>query len=245
VPHGFASFGSRSLQVGGGALWRAAERLVQDARERFAGLQEVDVAQVSYARGKLEVSGARGAARALDLGEIVQLTGPLRTEETFRPPQAFPFGSYAAVVEIDPELGVVRIRKLVAVDDYGVVVNPMVVAGQGYGSIAQGLGQALYEEARYAADGTPAADSLLDYLLPTAADMPDLELLETSTPNPNNGFGTPPAVVNAVCDALDVDHIDMPLTPETVYSAMGSAASSTPIQSFGPASHSRADMNSR
>lgn len=230
VPHGYASFGSRSLQVGGGALWCAAERLMRDARQRFAALQEVDVSQVGYARGRLVVRSDRGQDIKLDLGDIVQRTGPLRAEETFRPPQSFPFGSYAAVVEVDPELGGVTIRKLVAVDDYGVVVNPMVVNGQGYGSIAQGIGQALFEEARYAGDGTPIAETLLDYLLPTAADMPPLELLETSTPNPNNGFGAkgageagcigaPPAIVNAVCDALDVDHVEMPLTPEAVWRA--------------------------
>ena len=134
------------------------------------------------------------------------------------------------MVEVDTDLGDVRILRLVAVDDYGVVVNPMVVDGQGYGSIAQGLGQALCEEAAYTPAGLPEAASLLDYLLPTAADMPPVELLETETPNPNSPFGSkgageagcigvPPAVVGAVCDALDVGHIDMPLTPETVWRA--------------------------
>jgi carbon-monoxide dehydrogenase large subunit len=201
VPHGFASFGSRSLQVGGGALWLAASRLADQAR-----------------------------THGLDVFELARQDGPLRAEEHFTPPQAFPFGCYAAVAEVDTELGVVRIRQLVAVDDYGVVVNPMVVDGQGYGSIAQGLGQALFEEAGYAPDGRPVAETLLDYLLPTAADMPPVELRETCTPNPNGPFGAkgageagcigvPPAVVNAVCDALDVDHVDLPLTPETVWRA--------------------------
>jgi carbon-monoxide dehydrogenase large subunit len=124
----------------------------------------------------------------------------------------------------------VRIRRLVAVDDYGVVVNPMLVDGQGYGSVAQGLGQVLFEEAGYRPDGTARERTLLDYLIPTAADMPPVTLLETETPNPNTPIGgkgageagcigVPPAVVNAVCDALDVDHIDMPLTPETIWRA--------------------------
>ena len=106
----------------------------------------------------------------------------------------------------------------------------MIVDGQGYGSIAQGLGQVMFEEASYTPDGLPEAGTLLDYLLPTAADMPPVELLETETPNPNVPFGSkgageagcigvPPAVVSAVCDALDIDHIDMPLTPETVWRA--------------------------
>jgi carbon-monoxide dehydrogenase large subunit len=201
VADGFASFGSRSLQVGGGALWLAAKRLVAQAQ-----------------------------ALGTDVTELARRAGPLRAEERFRPPQSFPFGTYAAVVEIDTELGGVTIRALVAVDDYGVVVNPMVVDGQGYGSIAQGLGQALYEEARYGPDGSPGAETLLDYLLPTAAEMPPVTLGETVTPNPNSPFGAkgageagcigaPPAVVNAVCDALQVDHVDMPLTPEAVWRA--------------------------
>jgi aerobic carbon-monoxide dehydrogenase large subunit len=226
VPYGYATFGSRSMQVGGSALWRAAESLVEVARQRHAAALGVSVDQVTYLGGSL-VAGDRAAF----LADLAAQTGPLRAEERFAPPQAFPFGAYAAVVEIDPELGTVHVRRIVAVDDYGVVVNPMIVDGQGHGSIAQGLGQALYEQALYGADGMPSTRTLLDYLLPTAADMPPITLLETATPNPNTPLGakgageagcigTPPAVVNAVCDALDVDHIDMPLTPEAVWSAM-------------------------
>jgi carbon-monoxide dehydrogenase large subunit len=149
-------------------------------------------------------------------------------------PQAFPFGAYAAVVEVDPDLGSVEVVRLVAVDDYGVVVNPLLVDGQGYGSVAQGLGQALFEEAVTGPDGVPAARSLLDYLLPTAADLPEPVLLETCTPNPNVPFGSkgageagcigaPPAVVNAVCDALGLRHVDLPLTPEAVWTALRAA----------------------
>jgi carbon-monoxide dehydrogenase large subunit len=119
----------------------------------------------------------------------------------------------------------------VAVDDYGVVVNPMIVDGQGYGSVTQGLGQVLTENADPAPDGMPTAVSLLDYLAPVADDLPPVQLEETETPNPNVPFGAkgageagcigvPPAVVNAVCDALDLDHVDMPLTPERVWRAL-------------------------
>jgi aerobic carbon-monoxide dehydrogenase large subunit len=229
VPYGYATFGSRSMQVGGSALWRAAKSLVELARDRFAaelGGGGAPVSYVSYADGRLTTGD-----RSTGLGELVARTGPLRAEERFAPPQAFPFGAYAAVVEVDPELGTVHVRRMVAIDDRGIVVNPTIVDGQAYGSIAQGLGQALYEEARHGADGTPQARTLLDYLLPTAADMPPVTLLDTVTPNPNTPLGakgageagcigTPPAVVNAVCDALDVDHIDMPLTPEAVWSAV-------------------------
>jgi aerobic carbon-monoxide dehydrogenase large subunit len=181
------------------------------------------VSEVSYARGLV-----RAGRQSATLGELVRQTGPLRAEDRFASPQAFPFGCHAAVLEVDTELGTVDVLRLVAVDDYGVVVNPMIVNGQGYGSVAQGFGQAMFEEARYSADGTPEAVTLLEYLLPTAADLPPVELYETETRNPNTPLGSkgageagcigiPPAVVGAVCDALDIDHIDMPLTPETVW----------------------------
>jgi carbon-monoxide dehydrogenase large subunit len=225
VPYGFGSFGSRSMQVGGGALWCAARDLAEEAITRAAAAYAVDRATVRFTDGVLDVGG-----RVVTLAELAERSGGLRAENRWPSPQAFPYGAYLAVVEVDTELGDVRVLRLVAVDDYGVVVNPLVADGQGHGSIAQGLGQALFEEELVAADGTPAATSLLDYLLPTAADMPPLELRETAVPNPNQPFGakgageagcigTPPAVVNAVCDALDVDHIDLPLTPERVWRA--------------------------
>ncbi|WP_336027148.1 xanthine dehydrogenase family protein molybdopterin-binding subunit [Geodermatophilus sp. FMUSA9-8] len=227
VPDGFGSFGSRSMQVGGGALWLAAQRLVEEARRRFAVHRGTADDAVTYAAGVLSAPGAE----PMTLAEVAAATGPLTGEESFTPPQAFPYGAYAAVVEVDPDLGVVDVQRLVAVDDHGVVVNPLLVDGQGYGSITQGLGQALTEEAVTAPDGRPAATSLLDHLLPTAADVPPVQLEETAVPNPNQPFGAkgageagcigvPPAVVNAVCDALDVDSVDMPLTPETVWRAL-------------------------
>ncbi|TDE58848.1 aldehyde oxidase [Nonomuraea mesophila] len=252
VPHGFATFGSRSMQVGGAALWRAAESLVAAARRRCAGLLGLQEDDVTYARGRMlageppgpGTGGELGAGvdagpiTGLALGELVARTGPLRADEILTPPQAFPYGAHVAVVEIDPDLGTVGVLKLVAADDYGVVVNPMIVDGQGHGSIAQGLGQALHEQAVIGADGMPYARTLLDYLLPTAADMPPVTLLETVTPNPNTPLGAkgageagcigiPPAVVNAVCDALDVEHIDMPLTPAAVWAAAAARHGST------------------
>ena len=227
VPEGHGSFGSRSMQVGGGALWRAAEALVRLARERAAELWSVDVGEVAYAAGTV-----RARATSLTLGELVARTGPLRAQDVFTPPHAFPFGCYGAVVEIDPTLGEVEVRRLVAVDDYGVVVNPQVVQGQTYGSIVQGLGQALYETGAYAADGRPPAQSLLDYLIPTAGEVPtELVLQETETPNPNQPFGAkgageagcigvPPAVLNAITDALELDDpsaLQLPATPERVW----------------------------
>jgi carbon-monoxide dehydrogenase large subunit len=226
VREGHGTFGSRSLQVGGGALWRAAEALVRLARERAATAWAVEVGSVGYRAGRV-----RAAGREATLGEIAARTGPLRTEDVFTPPQAFPFGCYGAVVEVDPSLGTVDVQRLVAVDDYGVVVNPLVVQGQTTGSIAQGLGQALYESAEYSPDGRPAARNLLDYLLPTVAEIPELVLEETETPNPNQPFGakgageagcigTPPAVLNAIADALALERaedLQLPATPDQVW----------------------------
>lgn len=233
-----ARFGSRSMQVGVGALWHAAEDLVATARRRCAAQRSTEEEAVTYRAGVLEAPDAEPMTPAERAA-----TGPLSAEHRFTPPQAPPHGAYAAVVEIDPDLGSVTVRQLVAVHDYGVVVDPRVVEGQNHGSVAQDLGQALTEEAVVTADGHPAACSLLDHLVLTAKDVPPVTLSETAVPNPNQPFGAkgagaagcigvPPALVNAVCDAvcnpvcnpvcnaLHVDHVDMPLTPEWVWRAM-------------------------
>jgi carbon-monoxide dehydrogenase large subunit len=172
--------------------------------------------------------------RAITLAELAARVGELSAEEVFAPPQAFPFGAYVAVVEVQRRTGDVTVLRLVAVDDCGVVVNPTVVRGQILGSICQGLGQALYEAARYSPDGQPLAGTLLDYSIPTAAEMPPVTRVEHVTANPNvplgtkgagesGCIGTPPAVVNAVFDALtgyDRSTLDMPLTPAAVWSCL-------------------------
>jgi carbon-monoxide dehydrogenase large subunit len=161
------------------------------------------------------------------------IDGELRADDVFAPPQAFPFGAYVAAVEIDPGTGAVRVVRLVAVDDLGVAISPALVEGQVTGSIVQGLGQALYELAPYDDDGRPLARSLLDYLVPTIAELPDeLVLARNETRNPNvplgtkgageaGCIGTPPAIVNAIADALGGgDGLDMPVTPEVVWRAL-------------------------
>ena len=159
---------------------------------------------------------------------------PLQVEEVFAPPQAFPFGSYVCVVEVSPATGAVRVVRLAAVDDCGVVVNPAIVDGQVTGSIVQGLGQALYERVRYDDDAQPLASTLLDYTVPTAAELPDVVLGRQVTPNPNvplgakgagesGCIGTPPAVLNAVRDALDgydTSGLNHPLTAEAVWACL-------------------------
>jgi aerobic carbon-monoxide dehydrogenase large subunit len=222
VPRGVGSFASRSMQTGGAALHRSARRLIDEAVARVAKQLDVPASAVEYRAGRVSCGD-----RSISLAELA----PLRAEDVFDPPQAFPFGAYVAVVEVDPSLGTVKILRLVAVDDYGVVVNPMIVDGQTAGSVTQGLGQALYEQAGYDAQGRPTALSLLDYLLPTASEIPPWTFAETVTANPNTPLGAkgageagcigvPPAVANAIADALSRDDIgDLPFTPEVVWRA--------------------------
>ncbi|WP_374023801.1 xanthine dehydrogenase family protein molybdopterin-binding subunit [Mycobacterium sp. HNNTM2301] len=221
VPQGIGSFASRSMQTGGAALHRAAGKLIDTARQRMAEVCAVPIADVEYRKGEVHAGGS-----TMSLADLAA-DGQLRADEVFAPPEAFPFGAYIAVVEVDTELGEITVRKVVAVDDYGVVVNPLIVDGQGYGSTVQGLGQAMYEQVRYDPDGRPAALSLLDYLIPTISELPPLRFAETCTPNPNTPLGakgageagcigTPAAIVNAVVDALGIDdpsRLQMPLTP--------------------------------
>jgi carbon-monoxide dehydrogenase large subunit len=231
VPEGHGSFASRSAQMGGAALQGAAGRLVEQARERAAARWKVRPEQVAWESGLLVAAGHA----AMPVAELVTVGDPLRTEHRFSSPPAFPYGCYAAVVEIDPEIGTVGVLRLVAVDDYGTVLDETVTRDQTLGSIAQGLGQSLYEDVPLDADGAAVLpQGLLDYLLPTAAEIPPLRLDETAVPNPNNPLGakgageagcigTPPAIANAVADALpDVDptRLQLPLTPETVWRAM-------------------------
>jgi carbon-monoxide dehydrogenase large subunit len=236
VPQGTGTFASRSMQTGGEALHAATEALIDLARDRFADHVGLPLAQVRYEAGAVHVDGA-----ATSLGELAARTGPLRAERVVEPPPAFPFGAYVAVVELDPDLGTVEVLHLVAVDDYGVVVDPLLVTGQTYGSAVQGLGQVLHEECSYDQNGRPVQANLLDYLLPTFSELPPLHTRETTTPNPNTALGAkgageagcigvPPAVLNAVADALDLDDpsiLQMPLTPARCHEAMRSAAAGT------------------
>ncbi|WP_432572762.1 xanthine dehydrogenase family protein molybdopterin-binding subunit [Kineococcus sp. SYSU DK005] len=239
VASGVGSFGSRSMQMGGAALHLAAGELVDLARRRAArwasdGGPEVPAGSVTWRSGGLDLPGGR----RVETAELVAATGALRADHEFRQDAAFPFGSYAAVVEVDPELGDVRVLRLVAVDDYGVVVNPVLTRGQTVGSIVQGVGQALYEDVPHGEDGVPQLHAgLFDYLLPTLSEVPPMTLEETVTPNPGNPLGAkgageagcigvPPAVVNAVADALQLEDpgtLQMPLTPERVWRAAAGA----------------------
>jgi carbon-monoxide dehydrogenase large subunit len=232
VPVGVGTFGSRSMQVGGSSLHQAAHDVLDQARERASVHLEVAEADLRYADGRFTVAGTN---RSVTLGELAG-EGSLEAEAEFGSRQAFPFGTYVAIVEIDKETGDISLDKLVAVDDCGTVINPKLVEGQVVGSIMQGIGQALYEEVVFDEYGQPLMSSLMDYSLPTVAELPELVLDHTVTPNPNvplgnkgvgeaGCIGTPPAIVNAIVDALEGrdEGIDLPVTPEKVWRVLSSS----------------------
>jgi carbon-monoxide dehydrogenase large subunit len=241
VAKGIGTFGSRATAVGGIAVYQAAETVREKARELAAHILEVDADDLVFADGKFNVKGvprkgltiqqiARQARGATNLPE--HLSTELAADATFEPSNfTFPFGAHICVVEVDSQTGRVEIKKYIAVDDCGKVINPLLVDGQVQGGIAQGLGQALYEEIVYDENGQLVTGSLMDYALPRAADLPRFKLARTETPTPVNPLGikgigeagtigSTPAMVSAVVDALapfGVTHVDMPLTPQKVW----------------------------
>ena len=241
VPRGQGTGGSRSLQLGGSALGAAADLVVDQARDLAARLLEAPASDVELADDGFQVVGVPTAT--VSWLEIAKLASDEETrlgaDHDFKAEGAtFPFGAHLAVVEVDTETGFVRPVRLVAVDDCGRIVNPLIVAGQQHGGAAQGVSQALWERFEYDEDGQPVTATFVDYTLPTAADMPDLVVTNTETPSPLNPLGakgigesatigSTPAMQNAVVDALShlgVKHVDMPCTPRRVWQAMRDAA---------------------
>jgi carbon-monoxide dehydrogenase large subunit len=245
-PLGMDTYGSRSLAVGGIALHQAAQKIVAKARALAAHKLEVAADELDYEAGTFSADGksvtvkelAFAAWAAHDLPEGME--PGLEATAVYDPPNfSWPGGAHAAVVEVDTETGDVQLVRYVAVDDVGKVVNPMIVDGQIHGGIAQGVAQALYEEAVYDDDGQLLTSSLTSYLVPSAAELPDFELDRTETPSPTNPLGvkgvgetgaiaSPAAVMNAVADALrpfGVTDIDMPASPERVWRALEEARS--------------------
>jgi carbon-monoxide dehydrogenase large subunit len=242
VPKGIGTFGSRATAVGGIAIYQAAEKVRDKARELASHLLEVDAEDLNFSEGRFSVKGvpkrgltipqiAAEASRAKNLPKNIE--PGLAAESQFEPSNfTFPFGTHICVVEVEPQSGRIGIKKYVAVDDCGKVINPLLVDGQIQGGIVQGLGQALFEEVIYDENGQLLTGSLMDYAVPRAADLPRLDLTRTETPTPVNPLGikgigeagtigSTPAIVNAVVDALapfGVTHIDMPLTPEKIWS---------------------------
>ncbi len=249
VPRGQGTMGSRSLQIGGSALYRAGEEVLAKAKTLAAHLLEASTDDIVVVPGSgLGVAGV--PASALGWSELAAAAkDPARLPAGMEPgldhaldfdqgEASFPFGAHVAVVEVDTETGRVEHVRHVAVDDCGRVLNPMLVAGQQHGGIAQGAAQALWEEAAYDEDGNPLTANLMDYAIPSAAELPSFEVSNTETPTPLNPLGakgigesgtigSAPAVQNAVVDAvshLGIRHIDMPLTARKVWEAIERAA---------------------
>jgi aerobic carbon-monoxide dehydrogenase large subunit len=247
VPRGIGTFGSRSLQTGGVAAGQAAAKVVEMARQLAAELLEADPADVVLDRvgQRFHVAGAPARAQSwTDLAREAKERGEsLMAEVDFTPPgPTFPFGAHLAVAEVDVDTGRVRLVRMVAVDDAGRLLNPLLAEGQVHGGIAQGVAQALLEEVSYDSEGNPLTSNLADYSFISAAELPSFETVHMETPTPNNELGakgigesgtigSTPAVQNAVVDAvshLGVRHIDMPTTAERVWRALSDARSSAP-----------------
>jgi carbon-monoxide dehydrogenase large subunit len=238
VLRGGGTGGSRSLQLGGVAVGEAAKSVRQMGIDLAAELLEADPIDLEVnADGRVGVVGVPASAMSwAELAEIAHERGAvLASQNDFVPPgPTFPFGAHVSVVEIDSETGKVTPLRHVAVDDAGKVVNPLLVAGQQHGGLAQGLAQALWEEFRYDEDGNPVTGNFATYAIPSAAELCSFEASSTQTPTPYNPLGakgigesatigSTPAVQNAVVDALShlgVRHLDMPATPERVWRAI-------------------------
>jgi carbon-monoxide dehydrogenase large subunit len=243
-PKGLDTYGSRSLAVGGIALAMACQKVRDKARLVAAHLLEASADDIEFAGGAFRVRGSSEAAKTIadcagavfaahNLPDGMEPT--LDSEATFDPQTfSFPHGTHLCATEVDTETGQVSIRSYVCVDDVGTVINPLIVEGQVHGGVAQGIAQALFEEAVYDSDGNLLTASMADYTLPSAADLPDIVSDRTETPATSNPLGvkgvgeagtiaSTPAVVNAIVDALrpfGVHDVPMPCTPERVWTAI-------------------------
>ncbi|HEV2091868.1 MAG TPA: molybdopterin cofactor-binding domain-containing protein [Rubrobacter sp.] len=247
VPFGRDTYGSRSLAVGGIAVYHAANKVIEKGKKIAAHMLEASEDDIEFEGGKFSVAGspdqnvsigdvAGAAYLGNDLPEGMEPT--LNETMTFDPPNfTFPFGAHICVTEVDTETGAVRIRDYIAVDDCGPVINPTIVDGQLHGGLAQGIAQALYEGVIYDEEGNLLTASMVNYMIPGAPELPNYTLDRTVTPSPSNPLGVkgvgeagtigaPPAVINSVVDALSpmgIKHIDMPASPMRVWKAIQNA----------------------
>ncbi len=241
--HGGGTGGSRSIMASGTAIALAADMVIARGRQLAGHVLEAAAADIEFDDGAFRVVGTDKAIAVLDLAGAVRDGADLPADlpqsldaalVADTPPSAFPNGCHVAEVVVDPETGVVTVARYVAVDDFGTLINPMVVEGQVHGGVAQGIGQALMEWTLYGDDGTPLSASMLDYAMPRADHMPPFVFASHPVPATSNVLGVKgcgeagttgalPAIVNAVVDALSghgVTHIDMPATPERVWRAL-------------------------
>jgi carbon-monoxide dehydrogenase large subunit len=244
TPFGLGTYGSRSTPVSGAAVAIVARKVREKARFIAAAMLETRPEDLEWEKGRWFVKGdpsvgktmaeiAMGAHGTVALPEGID--GNLDAEITYDPPNlTFPFGAYICVVDVDPGTGHVKVRRFIAVDDCGTRINPMIIEGQIHGGLTDGVGMALMEIIEFDQEGNCLGGSFMDYLIPTAMEVPDWETGFTVTPSPHHPIGakgvgesatvgSPPAVVNAVVDALapfGVVHMDMPCTPARVWEAM-------------------------
>ena len=247
VPSGAGTLGSRSLQTAGSAVYLSSQAVLERGKQLAAHLLEASADDIVIAEGGLAVTGVPTSSVSwADIAKLANddsarpsgIEAGLMAEENFDGTDAtFPFGSHVSVVEIDSDTGEVELLRHIAVDDCGTIMNPLIVNGQQHGGIAQGIAQALFEHVEYDDDANPLNASMLDYLIPSAAELPSFEVSNTETASPRNPLGakgigesgtigSTPAVHNAVCDAvahLGIDHIDMPCSPQNVWRALQNA----------------------
>jgi aerobic carbon-monoxide dehydrogenase large subunit len=242
APYGLGTYASRSTPTSGAACAVAARKIRDKAKKIAAYLLEVAEEDLEWEPGKFFVKGAPQKAKTIQEIAFAAYTNHppgmeagLEATDYYDPPNlTFPFGSYICVVDIDRGTGEVKIRRFVAVDDCGNIINPMIVDGQIHGGLSMGMAPALFEEISYDENGNISGGSFMDYLLPTAMETPNWETDKTVTPSPHHPFGAkgvgesatvgaPPAIVNAVVDALahlGVRHVDIPMTPEKVWNIL-------------------------
>ncbi|WP_436529248.1 aerobic carbon-monoxide dehydrogenase large subunit [Actinoplanes sp. HUAS TT8] len=244
TPFGLGTYGSRSTPVSGAAAALVARKVRDKAQLIASAMLEVTVADLEWIKGSFQVKGDPGKAvtiqeiamRAHGAGDLPEgLEGALEAQICYNPSNlTYPHGAYICVVDVDPGTAEVKVRRFIAVDDCGTRINPMIIEGQVHGGLTDGVGMALMEMIAFDEDGNCLGASLMDYLIPTALEVPDWETGFTVTPSPHHPIGakgvgesatvgSPPAIVNAVMDALKpygVRHADMPLTPSRVWEAM-------------------------
>ncbi|WLS44467.1 aerobic carbon-monoxide dehydrogenase large subunit [Micromonospora profundi] len=244
TPFGLGTYGSRSTPVSGAAAALVARKVRDKARIIASAMLEVSVADLEWDKGSFHVAGDPGrsvtiqdiAMRAHGAGDLPEgIEGGLEAQICYNPSNlTYPHGAYICVVDIDPGTAQVKVRRFIAVDDCGTRINPMIIEGQVHGGLTDGVGMALMEMIAFDEDGNCLGASLMDYLIPTSLEVPDWETGFTVTPSPHHPIGakgvgesatvgSPPAIVNAVIDALKpfgVRHADMPLTPSRVWDAM-------------------------
>jgi carbon-monoxide dehydrogenase large subunit len=238
---GMGTYGSRSIAVGGTAIMKALDKIIAKGKKIAAHLLEASESDIEYANGEFKVAGTD---KKKMFGEVAfaayvphnyphDKLEPGLNENAFYDPSnfTFPAGTYVCEVEVDPETGVVKVDRWTAVDDFGKIINPMIVEGQVHGGLVQGIGQALTEGAKYDSQGQLVTGSFMDYCIPRADDVPSFQVDTRETPCTHNplgvkgcgeagAIGAPAALMNAITDALGVKDIPMPATPQTVWRAL-------------------------